>query len=196
MKMKPIYAVVFLAALVFFSPITQVPSYGIDVNAQRNFDRGLMFVSLGDYSIEIEYFTNAIRLDPYFISAYLNRGYTYFKRGNYDNAIADFNRALRVYPNDTDVYITLGNAYYYKTDYVRAIENYDKAIKLNPTLGVAYFNCGIAYSKKGDKNNARMDSERVLRLHNVENDTRIRFEYFNSLNNEPLKHKLALRVDY
>ena len=66
------------------------------------------------YEKAIADFTQAIRLDPSYASAYISRGVAYAGKGDYDRAIADYNQAIRLDPNYAPAYINRGVAYYNK----------------------------------------------------------------------------------
>ena len=48
----------------------------------------------GDNDRAIADYTDAIRLDPNFVTAYYNRGVTYRAKGDSDRAIADYTAAI------------------------------------------------------------------------------------------------------
>jgi len=52
--------------------------------------------------IAIADYTQAIRIDPNYASAYNNRGSAYSNKNDYDRAIADYEAALRINPNYTN----------------------------------------------------------------------------------------------
>ncbi len=93
----------------------------------------------------IEYFTEAIRLDPKYTRAYCGRGLVYFSLEQFDRAIADYDQAIRLEPNDAWAYCSRGNAYYNLKQFDRALADYDQAIRLEPKYAPAYINRGNTY---------------------------------------------------
>jgi len=93
MKKKIIFFVLFLS-LVFGA----VCVYG--QAAQAAYDRGLAALKQENYDKAITEFTEAIRLDPNNVDAYLLRGASYYAKGDKDRALADANTALRIEPSN------------------------------------------------------------------------------------------------
>ena len=52
----------------------------------------------GDYKAAAQAFSEALKLDPNYVKAYLDRGTTYRKLGNFEDAMADLNRAAQLEP--------------------------------------------------------------------------------------------------
>ena len=59
----------------------------------------------------IAYFTEAIRLDPNYASAFRDRGQLYEDRGDNEQAIADYTEAIRLDPKDVLAYFRRGRVY-------------------------------------------------------------------------------------
>jgi len=93
----------------------------------------------------IEYYTQAIRLDPNYSAAYNNRGATYSMLDNYNQAVADYDQAIRIDSNYAKAYNNRGITYSLLKMYEQAIADYDKAIRLDPKYATAYSNRGGTY---------------------------------------------------
>ena len=52
----------------------------------------------GDYERAISDYTEAIRLDPKYSTAYANRGFAWLQKGDLDRAIGDYDRAIELSP--------------------------------------------------------------------------------------------------
>ena len=74
----------------------------------------------GDNDRAISDYTDTIRLEPNFVTAYYNRGVTYRAKGDSDRAIADYTEAIRLNPKYGLAYYARGNAYSDKGDSGRA----------------------------------------------------------------------------
>ncbi|MFP3090643.1 tetratricopeptide repeat protein [Treponema sp. TIM-1] len=134
-------------------------------NAKSYFDSGETFRSRGDYVTAIEEYTQAIRLDPNYKSAYHSRGLAYYSKKDYDRAIADYTQAIRLDPNMAVAYHNRGLTYSNgKRDYERAIADYTQAIRLDPNYKSAYYGRGIAYRNKDDYDRAIADYTQAIRL--------------------------------
>src|SRR5260370_1284729 len=68
------------------------------------YNDGTVAATRGDFHRAIYSLTEAIRLDPKNVDAYVNRGGAYSKAGYYERAIADFTEAIRLAPNLADAY--------------------------------------------------------------------------------------------
>lgn len=62
-------------------------------NPYALFNKGNIYLELGDLTAAISCYTEAINLDSTFGQAYYNRGYCYFRLGNRQNGVADLSRA-------------------------------------------------------------------------------------------------------
>src|SRR5262249_4131795 len=106
-----------------------------------------------EYDKAVKDYTEAVRLDPNFFSAYTNRGLAWKNKKGYDKAIADYSKAAELNPNYAAAFNNL--AWLYATcpdtairDGKKAVEAAKKAVKLedNPqsrdTLAAAYAEVG------------------------------------------------------
>ncbi|WP_198013614.1 tetratricopeptide repeat protein [Crinalium epipsammum] len=142
-----------------------------------------------DYLRAIEYYNQAIRLNPNFGNAYLDRGFARIQLKEYREAIKDFTRAMELeleYPdtNFPEAYYGRGVAYAGIGDYQKAIDNFNQAINLDSAaefegtrsvdftggeqdlkfrLATAYYSRGIAKAQK-DRPGAIRDLQRSAKL--------------------------------
>jgi len=107
----------------------------------RRFNRGAAFwnesgdtaLRKKDFDLAIQYFEQAIKLDPGYVMAYYNMGLTYKDKGEYAKAIQCFEKAIDLNDDNSFIYyIDLGKVYKEKGDYAKAIQSFDKAIELDP----------------------------------------------------------------
>ena len=130
--------------------------------AKEAFDRGRAAENAKNYDQAIKEYTEAIRLDSNYASAYYNRGLAYFNKKDYDRAITDSSQAIQLGPTASR-YIIRGLAYDNKKDYDRAIADYTESIKLEPTA-LGYYNRGVVYGNKKDYDNAIADYTEAIKL--------------------------------
>jgi len=71
----------------------------------------IAFVS-GDYNNAIEYFSQALVIDPYNADLYFKRAEALANLGKYKQAIYDYTQAINIDPTFYRAYIQRGNAYY------------------------------------------------------------------------------------
>lgn len=62
--------------------------------------QGLVNLNCYNFDAAIRDFSNAILLDPQFVTAYINRGWAYYKQGYFDRAINDYDKALEIEPDN------------------------------------------------------------------------------------------------
>jgi tetratricopeptide (TPR) repeat protein len=86
----------FLCAAVWLGPVASSFAY----TATDYYTSGLHFYDQKDYSQAIQYFTEAINLDPNFAAALEGRGDAYYALGQYQQALSDFQKAQSLSPSD------------------------------------------------------------------------------------------------
>jgi len=128
------------------------------------FQQGVDASGRGDYDRAIASFTEAIRLDPKYVPAYVNRGDIYKTRGDYDKAVADYDESIRLDPDHVPAYIDRGLAYAAMHSNDKAMADYDQAILIDPKSRLAYINRGLLYEAGGDYRKAFDDFEKAIRL--------------------------------
>ncbi len=85
-----------------------------------------------DYSLAIEDYSVAIRLNPNSFDPYFKRGLIYLTQQKYDEAINDCTKAIELNPKSADAYNNRGVAYSKKNERDLAIDNFRRAFALNP----------------------------------------------------------------
>jgi lipoprotein NlpI len=76
--------------------------------------------------------SEAIRLEPKFVFAYVDRGNANRARGDNDHAIADYSEAIRLEPKFADAYHNRGLAYLYSGDLAKSLADVSEASELDP----------------------------------------------------------------
>jgi len=116
-----------------------------------------------DAAKAMEYFDEAIRLDPNDAGAYPSRGLAYATLGQYEKAIEDLTEAIRLNPN-AFIYGSRGLAHATLGQYEKAIEDYTEAIRLDPNFAHFYFVRGLVYADLGQYEKALQDYHEAIRL--------------------------------
>ncbi len=99
------------------------------------FNRGIVYISIGDYDKAIDDYSKVIALDPDYVEAYNNRGWAYLHKGLFDRAIQDCNQALLLDPHMGTAYHTRGMAYRGKKLFDRAKSDFQKCCELGDNNG-------------------------------------------------------------
>ena len=86
----------------------------------------------------LQYYTEAIELNPDYAEAYYQRGVIYSEMHQYEKAIENFNKAIQILPNYGAAYHYRGRSYYFLKDFKKALEDLNKVIKINPKYSKAY----------------------------------------------------------
>jgi tetratricopeptide (TPR) repeat protein len=90
----------------------------------------------------ISEFSQAIKINPGYLFAYILRAITYRQLGEAQRAVADYDRVIAIEPLST-IYTNRGSLKHYKlNDFQGALADYDRAIALNPKDVLAYHNRG------------------------------------------------------
>ena len=79
-------------------------------NSEACNNRGLTYLSKGDYDQAIPDFDKAIELEPMTVGPYNNRDRAYLGKGNHDQAIKDLNTALEMDPDNCPLHNNRGLA--------------------------------------------------------------------------------------
>lgn len=85
-----------------------------------------------DYSLAIQDYTEAIRLNSKSFYAYFKRGSVYFAQQKYDEAINDYTKAIEINPQSAEAYNNRGVAHLRKNERDLAINDFRAALSLNP----------------------------------------------------------------
>ena len=140
----------------------------VELSAVYWFFKGL---EADDFDDKIEYYSNAIEIDPNYADAYNNRGLAYHDKYFYDRAIihcdkaiADYSKAIEIDPNLAEAYSNRGVSYANKDDYDHAIADYSKAIEIDPNDAEVYNKRGVSYSEKGDYDRAIADYNKAIEI--------------------------------
>ncbi|MGB8936142.1 MAG: tetratricopeptide repeat protein, partial [Candidatus Nitrosopolaris sp.] len=118
----------------------------------------------GDYSIALDYYDQAIKIDPNDTDAWNNKGSALNNLGQYYEAIECCDRTIKIDPNLAAAWINKGNALDDLGQYNEAIECYDRAIKIDPNLAAAWINKGNALYNLGQYYEAIECYDRAIKI--------------------------------
>ncbi|MBN2400791.1 MAG: tetratricopeptide repeat protein [Spirochaetes bacterium] len=102
----------------------------------------------------IPYFSEAIKLYPFFSSAYHNRGSSYYALNRKDRAFEDIRYTVTLDPMRPDTHNTLGDIYFDRKEYLKAFDHYAESIKLDPDNFAPYYGLGMVMKNAGKNKEA------------------------------------------
>lgn len=127
-------------------------------------DLGLMFAARKN-PLAMEYYNNAIRLDPTNPDALYAKGKLLQDEEQYDGAIQVYETLLSHTPTHAHSLYNIGAIEFdVKKDPKKAIGYFTKAINADTRYAEAYFARGACYQETGDKNNALADYSMCLQI--------------------------------
>jgi tetratricopeptide (TPR) repeat protein len=125
---------------------------------------GLMAADQGN-PLAIQYYKNALEIQPASEEALYNLGMYYQQTGDYQMALNTYRAILVLDPMDFDAHFNIGAIY---TDYLdsaaKGRENFELAIRDNPADARGYYGRGKTYEAAGDFNAASADYKKALEL--------------------------------
>jgi len=95
---------------------------------ERHVEKGIAVVSKD----AMDYFDEAIRLDPKDSDAYFNRGTAWQANGELTKAIGDYTEAIRCDRKNAEAFAARGLVWEDKGEFDKALADYDEAIRLEP----------------------------------------------------------------
>ena len=117
-----------------------------------------------NYKEAINYFTQAIGLEPNFAKGYWYRGDANREIKNYEAAVSDYSLAISIEPKNSKFYRLRGDSYYDMKDYIRAEKDYTKGLDLNPKDATLWLYRGDCYLLLKQKDKACSDYETAQEL--------------------------------
>jgi tetratricopeptide (TPR) repeat protein len=139
----------------------------IDVN-QDFFDAhlqlGMLYLEKKN-KLALDYFNNALNIDPTNLEVIYYIGMYYQSNGEYDKAIQKYNFIL---DQDAGYFYATYNIGYVNLVYLKefdvAIDYFSRTIEIEPAYTDAWYNRGFSYELKEDLKNARTDYKKTLEL--------------------------------
>jgi len=139
---------------------------GKDVDGDVYYQRGLLYLSLQQYRVAIQDFSDAIRLVPDSPSAFYARALAYQGEHALDLAIADLNAAIKLKADFAEAYNTRAAIYDDQGNTDNAINDYKNALAINANFDQAYFNLGVLYEKQKQYSEAEAEFGNAI-SHNI-----------------------------
>ena len=132
------------------------------LTAQDRFRRGFRAAKEGRLQEAVEEYTEAIRMNPGYASAYNNRGNLYRELNEYQKALDDYNKAIELDPEDPNAYFTRGLLYHKLNECQEALEDFNQALELGPDHPDCYYSRGSLYYKLNEHQKALEDFSKAI----------------------------------
>ena len=113
--------------------------------SRDEYNNGVQFFELKNFSDAINSFDKAISIDSTFIAAYYNRGICYLELSKHDNAVSDFTKTFLL--DSTHILSLFKRADMYRRLNKNSLANsdYKKVLELDENNYKAYYLKGIAF---------------------------------------------------
>lgn len=135
-----------------------------ELQAEALFRQGYTRQKDSDHAAAINFYDQAIALNPQYTKAYYNRGLARYCLGELPQAVENYDKAIALKPDYAKAYNNRGLARFEQRQPGAALADYDAAIRLDPAYAIAYNNRANARAASGDFVGALADYEQYLAL--------------------------------
>jgi len=151
------------------------------------------------YPAALEFFRQAMRMNPLFLDAYRGLIHVGELTKDYNSVIKAALKVMELSPNNPKYALILAKAYLNKGDFDKSRQFFRKTVTLSPRLAEAYKGLGDVYLAKKEYEDARKNYEKALDLDRTDistlNSLGLTYVKQNKIGEGILKYKLALRID-
>lgn len=139
-----------------------LPRDRVNTQVQKLHQQGNDSAFRGEHDQAIGYYTQALAIDPNFVSAYCARGESSIELKNYAQAKTDYAMALKLSPALAVADGGLARAYYGERDYQTALIACNRAIKNDPDNLDFYYYRALINQKLADYDRILLDCKFLL----------------------------------
>ena len=108
--------------------------------ADAYFNRGLVYVAIGQLGKAESDFTQTVEINPELAEAYIHRGNIYVAMNQYEQAIQDFTKALEINPRCTEIYFKRAMACFAQGRYDDAWQDVNEIRKMGLQVPPGFLN--------------------------------------------------------
>jgi len=126
--------------------------------------KGDELMNMDRYAESIEYYDEAVKIDPGNAIAWNNRGLASAKMGRFEEALQSFERAVKVEPKYAIAWSNKGLTLNNLGRYDQALDCYNKAIEIDSAEADAWSNKGLTLSNLGRNNEAMQCFDKALEI--------------------------------
>ncbi|BFZ08063.1 hypothetical protein BsWGS_11102 [Bradybaena similaris] len=125
---------------------------------------GCALYDLGNYSESLPWHMRAIKMDPYFVVAYIHLAKTFSALRDYEKAEITFKKAMEISPNLWDTYKEYGEFLLKQGRHQDALPIYRKGTELMPDMVPFWFYYKICQLQTGDTEGAEKSQKVIAHL--------------------------------
>ena len=173
-----------------------IRNQSIETAANERFFLGYSCSTSDDPKGAVQYYGEAIKLNPQMLVAYTNRGISYTQLHQYEEAIVDYTKAIKLQPRISRNYFLRGMAHKLAGNLDAALVDYNEAIRVGPSHAKYHIGLGEVYLRTQKYDDAISQFNEALRLdpHNQDMREHLGYTYIALTNwEEALTHMRIAR---
>lgn len=137
--------------------------YSADFSGSRQ-NSGNLYQNLKQFDLSVENYKEAIRIDKFFIPAYINLAILYSQIKQIEKAESVLHSLINTGESGYEAYYYLGLVKSEQGKFDEAIKYLNKAAEINPETPRVFYNLGLLYQKTGKKAKAEKSLKQSLRI--------------------------------
>jgi tetratricopeptide (TPR) repeat protein len=123
---------------------------------------GNIYFHMGVLDWAIDYYQQAIELDPEYIDVHYDLGVAYYHRGKVNKAIQAYQTVLQLDPDYHAAHYRIGICYHHIGKLNVAIHHLLESTVITPEYVMAHYHLGVIYYKQSDFEKAEIAFQKVL----------------------------------
>lgn len=123
---------------------------------------GNIYFHMGLLDWAIDYYKQAIELDPAYIDAHYDLGVAYYHRARVNEAITEFQEVLNLDQDYHAAHYRLGLCYHHIGKLNAAVHHLLESTVVTPEYVMAHYHLGVIHYKQGDFDKAEISFKRVM----------------------------------